>query len=72
MGSHWAVAVGVAKALKVREIRHGRIVELRNMALRGATMEELEARCVQFKVAPGTAKSYIVEVVESLQKVVKK
>lgn len=58
--------------MKRHEIRHGRIITLRNMALRGATLEELKAKIVQWQVADGTAQSYIDEVVESLQKAMKK
>lgn len=40
------------------------------MALRGAKLEELKARCVQWKVGLPTQRSYIEEVSESLQKVI--
>lgn len=58
--------------MKVREIRHVRIIELRGMALRGAPLEQLNAKCVSWGISKGTAQSYIDEVVESLQKVAKK
>lgn len=54
--------------MKTQEIRHCRVVELRNMALRGAKMEQLKARCVQWKISSSTMRNYIDEVVSSLQK----
>ena len=51
-----------------REVRHNRIIELRNMALRGATRDEILARANQMKVCHATAKSYLIEVVDSIQK----
>ena len=54
----------------LKQTRHFRIVELRNMALRGAKMEELRDRCQQWKVGKATENSYIDEVVESLRKVI--
>ncbi len=58
--------------MKPREIRHCRIVELRNMALRGKKLPELQAKCEGWKLSRPTIISYISEVRESLQKVVNK
>jgi len=38
------------------------------MALRGAKIEELKARCVQFQVGPQTQTSYVDEVLRRIQK----
>ena len=62
--------------MKTREIRHGRIVELRNMTIRdlknGKNREEIVAhltsRCVQLQVSKPTTHSYIDEVFSSLLK----
>ena len=59
---------------KTKEIRHGRIVELRNITVRdlinGKTRDEiithLRARCVQIGVSKPTIDSYINEVFTSL------
>jgi hypothetical protein len=51
-----------------REIRHNRIIELRTMALQGATMAQLKARCEQMKICSATGKSYLHEIVQSIQK----
>ncbi len=58
--------------MKPKEIRHCRIVELRNMALRGKKLPELQAKCKSWKLSSPTIMSYIREVRESLQKVVNK
>jgi len=51
-----------------REIRHTRIVELRDMALRGATLKEITARATQMKVSKATVRSYLHEIIESIQR----
>jgi len=51
-----------------KEIRHTRIIELRSMALRGATLEELKARATQMRVSKPTIRSYLHEIVESIQR----
>lgn len=56
----------------LKQIRHFRIVELRNMALQGKTLDELKQRCEQWKVGNTTQESYIDEVVESIQKAVER
>jgi len=58
--------------MKSYEIRHTRIIQLRNMALRGATMEILNAKCTSWKISKSTQYSYLEEVRESLLKVMKK
>ena len=60
--------------MKSREIRHTRIVELRNITIRDLKKDmnreqivaHLKARCVQVGVSNGTAVSYIDEVFTSL------
>ena len=52
--------------MKRQEIRHVRVVELRNRILKGATMEELKARCTQWGVSAGTTSSYIDEAREPI------
>jgi len=66
--------------LKVKEIRHTRIVELRNITIldlkKGKNREEivahLTARCVKIGVSKPTITSYIDEVFTSLLKKEKK
>ncbi len=58
--------------MKPREIRHGRIVELRNMALRGKKLPELQAKCESWNLSRPTMTSYLKEVTDSLQKVMNK
>ena len=58
--------------MKSQEIRHTRIVQLRNMALRGVKLEQLVAKCVSWGISHGTTNNYIEEVRESLQKATKK
>lgn len=58
--------------MKPKEIRHCRISELRNMALRGKKLPELQAKCEGWKLSRPTITSYIKEVRESLQKVMNK
>lgn len=62
--------------MTIREVRHARIVELRNMTIldlkNGKNKEEivlhLTARCVQVGVSKPTISSYIDEVFTSLLK----
>ena len=58
--------------MKSQEIRHGRIIQLRSMALRGAKLEELKAKCTSWKISSGTTTNYIEEVRESILKVIEK
>lgn len=58
--------------MKSREIRHGRIIQLRSMALRGCSLEQLTSKCVSWNISKGTTNNYIEEVRESLQKIVDK
>lgn len=51
-----------------REIRHTRIVELRSMALRGCSLAEITARATQMKVSKPTIRSYLEEIVESINR----
>ena len=60
------------KSFTIKRIRHCRILELRNMALRGAKLEDLKEKCVQWNVAKATQESYIDEVRESLEKLIAK
>lgn len=55
-----------------KQIRHMRIIQLRNMALQGCKIEELKAKCVKWGISSTTMNSYISEVVESIQKVMDK
>jgi len=50
-------------------IRHNRIIELRAMALKGCSLEELKTRCMQYGISKPTMNNYIDEVVTSLQKI---
>lgn len=56
--------------MKTREIRHTRIVELRNMALRGATLSQLVAKCTSWGLSASTTKSYTVQVGKDIQKII--
>ncbi len=58
--------------MKSQEIRHNRIIQLRNMALRGATLQILKAKCMRWNISKSTQTSYLEEVRESLLKVIKK
>ena len=60
------------KEMKPKEIRHCRIIELRNMALGGKKLPELQAKCEGWKLSRPTITSYIKEVRESLQKAMNK
>ena len=62
--------------MNAKEIRHWRIVELRNRALKGLERKtppnkihtELMIRCVQWGISKATAANYLAEVVESIEK----
>lgn len=55
-----------------KEIRHNRIIQLRNMAFQGAGREQLFLKCKSWKMSKPTAASYIEEVVESIEKMMAK
>jgi len=55
-----------------KRIRHCRIIELRNMALKGKKLLELQVKCKGWKLSKTTMYSYLKEVRESLQKVMNK
>ena len=48
------------------KVRHGRIVELRNLYLKTKTIESLVNRCNQLGVSAPTTRDYIKQVVEDL------
>lgn len=58
--------------MKTREIRHNRIIEIRNRALRGETVIQLRDRIKKWGVGNSTIDSYMDEVAESLKKVMNK
>jgi len=58
--------------MKPKEIRHNRIVEIRNRALRGETVIQLRDRIKEWGVSNLTIDSYMDEVAESLRKVMNK
>jgi len=53
-------------------VRHLRVMELRTMALKGKTREDLLHKCLKWRVSMSTANSYINEVIMSIGRRMKK
>lgn len=52
-------------------VRHHRIVNLRDMALKGANIQQLRFMCKKMGLSPSSTTSYMKEVIEDIRKVTK-
>ena len=52
----------------VKAVKHAREEEIRKMILDGANMQMLKTKCMQWKVSEGTARNYIKNAADDVQR----